>query len=114
MQSEKFQSKNANINVAATTKTEKQGQSFAGKAVEFRAFLPQAKQVNVAGDFNNWNVKEYPLRKDHRGNWNGYVTLKPGRYQYRFYVDGRWVDDPQARETVSNGLGSRNAILEVK
>ena len=100
---------------SSTTKTnDKPEQRAAEKAVEFHASFPQAKRVSVAGDFNKWNVKENPLKKDSKGNWNGWVALKPGRYQYRFYVDGKWADDSQAKETVSNGLGSKNAVLEVK
>lgn len=84
------------------------------KQVEFSLFVPQAKSVGVAGTFNRWNPVAFSLQKDLQGNWRGSIPLKPGRYQYRFYVDGKWADDPKAKQTVPNEFETKNAILEVK
>jgi len=37
----------------------------------------------------------------------------PGRYEYRFVVDGQWRDDPACTERVPNGFGSENCVLRV-
>jgi 1,4-alpha-glucan branching enzyme len=84
------------------------------KQVEFSLFAPQAKSVSVGGTFNRWNPVASSLKKDFQGNWKGSIPLKPGRYQYRFFVDGKWADDPKAKQTVPNEFGTKNAILEVK
>ena len=75
---------------------------------------PHAQSVSITGSFNNWSTTSSKLVKDPSGNWRISLRLTPGRYQYRFFVDGRWVDDPKAKESVPNSFGSRNAVLEVK
>ncbi|MFA7254719.1 MAG: glycogen-binding domain-containing protein [Candidatus Omnitrophota bacterium] len=84
------------------------------RAVEFRLFAPQAKSVNVCGTFNEWRTNAGRMTKDNSGVWKGSVSLRPGKYEYRFFVDGQWIDDPRAQKTVANKFGSRNAVLEVK
>ena len=84
------------------------------RQVEFSFSAPQAKTVSVAGTFNRWNPAALSLKKDFQGNWKGFTSLKPGRYQYRLVVDGKWTDDPKARETVPNEFGSCNAVLDLK
>lgn len=88
--------------------------SMGGRPVEFRLANTRAQAVNVAGTFNQWNPKAFKLAKDAQGSWKGSLSLKPGRYEYRFVVDGRWTDDPAAKESVLNGLGGKNAVLNVK
>ena len=83
-------------------------------SVDFGFSAPQARNVSVAGTFNNWNTNALKLTRDFRGNWSGSWNLKPGRYEYRFFVDGNWADDPKAKTTVQNEFGSKNAILDVK
>ena len=86
----------------------------AGKAqaVELKIEVPQAKTVSVAGTFNNWDDKKTPLQKDGKG-WKAVLPLSPGRYEYKFVVDGNWVCDPKAKEAVQNGFGSSNSVLVV-
>ncbi len=84
------------------------------KLVDFSFYAPQAYSVNVAGSFNNWTPGAFPLKKDVTGTWRGALRLKPGTYQYRFFMDKRWVDDPNAKTTAANEFGSHNAVLEVK
>jgi hypothetical protein len=40
------------------------------------------------------------------------VSLPPGRYEYKFIVDGEWVEDPKA-DSVPNEFGSRNSVIHV-
>jgi hypothetical protein len=39
--------------------------------------------------------------------------LAPGTYEYCLVVDGQWMPDPLARETVPNPFGGRNSVLKV-
>jgi len=84
------------------------------QTVEFRLSAPHAKSVNVCGTFNEWRTNSGRMTKDYLGVWKGSIPLKPGKYEYRFFVDGQWTDDPRAKHTVANKFGSRNAVLEVK
>jgi 1,4-alpha-glucan branching enzyme len=48
-----------------------------------------------------------------RGHWSITVPLAPGRYEYKFLVDGRtWWNDPAA-PTVPNVWGSENSYVDV-
>jgi 1,4-alpha-glucan branching enzyme len=85
-----------------------------GLLVNFVYTALQAKSVSVAGTFNDWSEDAFILTKDSIGNWRGALHLKPGRYQYRYNVDGKWVNDPSARNTAPNKFGTRNTVLVVR
>jgi len=72
-----------------------------------------AKQVCVAGDFNGWKPDMTPLTQVSKGRWVGNVPMKPGRHEYLFVVDGQWLPDPNAKETVQNPFGGKNSVLIV-
>ncbi len=74
---------------------------------------PFAAQVNLAGDFNGWEMTTLVLRKDADGLWRITVELKPGSYAYKFLVDGQWVNDPNNPRTAANQFGSLNNVIEV-
>jgi len=74
---------------------------------------PEAKEVNVAGDFNGWRPEATPLNNPNGGEWAVRLMLRSGQYQYRFVVDGQWSEDPQASGRVANPHGGFNSILEV-
>ncbi len=80
------------------------------KKAKFDFYSPHAQRVSLAGDFNNWDVNSMPMKKDKKGNWKASVDLDPGRYEYRFYVDGNWQDDPNAQERVDNPFGCQNCL----
>lgn len=82
--------------------------------MEFCLAAPWARSVSVAGTFNQWNPLLFRLTKDKEGNWRGMFRIKPGQHEYRFYADGKWVDDPGAKETMPNEFGSKNAVLLIK
>lgn len=74
---------------------------------------PSANEVCIAGSFNDWHPKATPMILRGNGKWVKKLALSPGRYEYRFVVDGRWVDDPAAKETVLNPFGGFNVVLVV-
>jgi hypothetical protein len=75
---------------------------------------PGATAVLVAGDFNGWNPARTPLEQISSGAWAVTMPLRPGRYEYMFVVDGKWIADPFAAEQNDDGFGSRNAVLDVR
>lgn len=77
--------------------------------------LPAARQVSIAGDFNNWSPTATPLkRNDDLGIWQTVVQVPPGRYRYRLVVDGVWRHDPYNTYVESNPFGELNNIIEVE
>ena len=65
----------------------------------------------MAGSFNGWEPSATPLEKQDDGRWAVELTLAPGRYEYRFVVDGCWMDDPLSSAFVSNPFGGLNCVL---
>jgi hypothetical protein len=80
--------------------------------VRFVLVAPDAKQVSLAGTFNQWDAQVTPLvRTGATGVWTATLTLPAGQHQYAFVVDGvRWVPDPGA-PAVDDGFGRRNSVL---
>lgn len=75
---------------------------------------PGAQDVYVAGSFNDWQPDSTPMSEVEGGLWRKELNLKPGCYEYRFVVDGNWVDDPKAMEWIPNEFGTANAVLRVE
>lgn len=81
------------------------------KRVSFTIYAPDAQSVAVAGDFTNWDPK--PLKRDESGQWKATLNLPAGEYQYRYFIDGNWVDDPQCDRKAPNAFGTLNCIRTV-
>ncbi len=82
--------------------------------VTFSLERPRAREVFVCGDFNQWSPGSLKMVwHDDKGRWQTRLALAPGRYQYKFVVDGEWIHDPGADQNVPNPSGSLNSILEV-
>ncbi len=60
--------------------------------VDFRMKAPKAKTVFLVGDFNHWKSGTLALAKVADGSWELTLALPPGRYHYRFLVDGKPQD----------------------
>ena len=83
-------------------------------SVHFALHKPEAKRVLVCGDFNGWSPKATSMKPRDDGHWETTVVLAPGRYQYKFLVDGDWIVDPAAQKNVPNDYGSLNSVVEVR
>jgi 1,4-alpha-glucan branching enzyme len=70
-------------------------------------------QAVIFGDFNGWhNGTAMKRRKD--GSYSATVKLDPGRYRYRYLIDGvHWENDWNADEYVPNDYGSDDSVVEV-
>lgn len=75
---------------------------------------PGLRSVTLAGDFNEWNVSSHPMVPDAaRDTWTLTLELAPGRYEYKFYVDGaQWWNDLYAPK-IANVWGSENSYVDV-
>jgi alpha-amylase/alpha-mannosidase (GH57 family) len=87
--------------------------TLSADGVTFTLDAPAAEEVYLAGDFNSWNPAKDAMHKDDTGTWTITVPLKPGRYEYKFVINGGetwkhditnplWADDP---------YGGRNSVV---
>src|SRR3981081_3654598 len=68
--------------------------------VSLELVKPGAKHVCVAGSLTQWKPNPTPLVAAGNCRWVGDLTVNPGRHEYLFVVDGQWLPDPNARESV--------------
>ena len=83
------------------------------KKVKFSLNAPEAKKVALAGNFNKWNHTKTELKKNQNKVWVKELLLKPGRYEYKFVVDGNWIADPKNSNMALNSFGTQNSVTEV-
>jgi CubicO group peptidase (beta-lactamase class C family) len=75
--------------------------------------FPDAQIVVLAGSFNNWNTTQTLFAREGQ-EWVGRIDLAPGKYAYKFVVDGEWMVDPNNPVTEDDGSGNINSVLVVK
>ncbi|NVO18560.1 MAG: hypothetical protein HXX13_02610 [Bacteroidetes bacterium] len=76
-------------------------------------YLPGFKDainIFIAGSFNNWSTMQSPMIKLDSG-WVFKVKLQPGRYMYKFIIDGKWEPDPNNKLKEDDTYGSHNSIF---
>ncbi|MBN1827393.1 MAG: alpha-glucosidase C-terminal domain-containing protein [Candidatus Eisenbacteria bacterium] len=72
------------------------------------------RSVSVAGEWNDWNPGADILSDpDGDGVYETTLSLAPGRYEYKFVVDGQWYPDPNAAESTPDPYGGNNSVLTV-
>jgi len=90
----------------------------AAREVVVRFRDPQASDVRIAGDFNDW-VPDKGVRSLIESDgpvrvWTKILKLAPGTYRYRYVVDGEWREDPESTDIAPEADGSRDSILVVR
>ena len=61
--------------------------------IEFHFHAPDAKEVYLVGDFNEWNESALPMKQSEMGEWTSHLELPDGVYQFKYLADGRWYLD---------------------
>jgi len=83
------------------------------RPIAFQLTAPSALSIMLAADFTGWEKMPVKLTRLADGTWQTAIALPPGRYAYRFIVDGQWQDDPDCSQWEVNPFGSTNAVIEV-
>lgn len=91
------------------------------RQLEFVCHAPEAKTVYLAGSFNGWDPNDTLMARSRSGDWRATLPLSPGRYEYKFVIDGRWVCDAGCSDApshrcpvcVTNAFGTMNKVVEV-
>lgn len=81
--------------------------------IRFEFHSERAQAVFIAGTFNEWRSDATPMIPLGEGRWVKELVLLPGRYEYRYVVDGEWVSDPLVPEQIPNPHGGHNSVLVV-
>ena len=85
------------------------------KSAVFTFYGTDAKQVEIAGDFNNWvSSTQGQMENIEKGVWARVLHLDPGKYNYKFVVDGKWIIDPKNPNVSRDTSGNVNSLLEIK
>ena len=83
------------------------------RKVRFKLPFIEAREVFLAGTFNDWHPAMFPMIESKTGGWYKDLLLPPGVYEYLFVADGRWISDPGNPLNRSNPFGGLNSVLEV-
>jgi hypothetical protein len=53
---------------------------------------PTVNAISVPGMFNGWNPGDSPMTR--QGDvWSRSYTLSPGEYEYKYHINGNWIDN---------------------
>jgi chromosome partitioning protein len=108
------------LNADATPNGARRGHRRAGPSfpivssgeVTFTFETPGAEHVLLVGDFNDWTLDGSEMEPI-GGIWTKVIKLAPGRYRYRYVVDGQWQTDPSNTAVEPNPYGGHDSILVV-
>ena len=87
----------------------------------FSTHAMNAREVYLAGSFNQWDPAATPMLRGDQGEWTVTMPLAAGRYEYKFIVDGKWCCEPGCEgpydacpNCVPNECGSMNRVVQVR
>jgi 1,4-alpha-glucan branching enzyme len=83
------------------------------KPVNFVCVAPDAREVFLTGDFNDWDPSSHPMKRQVDGAWTIQVPLTHGHHHYRYIVDGKPMLDARAHGTARNHEGEKVSLLAV-
>ena len=61
--------------------------------VRFRFFRPDAEQVHVVGDFEDWQDGRMPMRRGDNGHWELDVEVPAGVFKFQYHADNQRFAD---------------------
>lgn len=84
------------------------------REVRFLVNAPAAKDIYIVGDFNHWKISdENKLSRISDGKWEKKIGLQPGRYKYKFVIDGEWTLDAENAEREMNAFGTFDSVVKL-
>ncbi|MFH1777086.1 MAG: AAA family ATPase [Candidatus Omnitrophota bacterium] len=90
------------------------GPRFIDQGVMFTYYAPNARSIEIVGDFNNWIAdKQSKLELISDGLWARTLPLNRGKYFYKFLVDGIWKNDPGNLHIENDSFGGVNSVVEI-
>jgi 1,4-alpha-glucan branching enzyme len=68
----------------------------------------------VSTPFNRWKPDKHKMKKNTQGEWTRTVIIPPGKYEYKFLIDGEWKEDPKNSQICSNCFGTLNSVFKFR
>jgi chromosome partitioning protein len=82
--------------------------------IVFTLKAPHHAKVLIVGDFNGWSIEQGEMRYEGQEQvWTRFIPLTPGRYNYKYIVDGRWIADPSNPHEDDNEFGGKNSVIHI-
>jgi len=83
------------------------------EGVLFTLEAPETSNVQIAGDFNAWEPDGNEMQFSN-GVWQKMLVLAPGKYRYRYVVDGHWQRDPMNSFVEPSPFGDQDSVIELR
>ncbi len=77
--------------------------------------VPDAQEIMIVGDFNNWHLSETPMTKLKNGDFKVTLKLPRGKeYKFRYFIDSnRWENDWYADAYIANTFGTEDSLVKI-
>ncbi len=62
---------------------------------------------------NGWSTQDYRMIRQN-GKWVFPLFLKPGKYRYKFLLDGTWIPDPKNTLYEANEYDTYNSVIWIE
>jgi 1,4-alpha-glucan branching enzyme len=78
-----------------------------------KAAAPEAKKVNISGDFNNWDKEHTLMKRLKGGDFTITIELEKGKeYRFRYLIDNkRWENHWHADKYLPNHFGGNDSVV---
>lgn len=70
--------------------------------------------VYLVGDFNKWDEHSLPMQKRQNQGFELVLEIPPGKYTFKYLIDGVWWNDPDADDYTNNFWGSEDSVIMVR
>jgi len=80
--------------------------------VQFRFTGPSSGPVYVVGDFNDWDERANPMRREGDRTWRTDLKLREGDYRFLYRAGSSWYVDPES-PNVPNPWGSEFSVITI-
>src|SRR5579862_3015733 len=65
--------------------------------VRFAVWAPNAENVSVTGDFNEWDTRRHPMRRRNAGIWEIFIPAAKEGDSYKYFVRSRFLGHQQLK-----------------
>lgn len=74
---------------------------------------PRATEVLLAGSFTSWQSAAIPMEKRADGFYATVTADEKDTLVYKFISDGSWTQDLRAPDSVDDGFGGYNSLVDI-